>query len=127
MRLSDLRGRVVLVNFWATWCGPCRIEMPWLAQFYDRYRSRGLEILGVSVDDGDPGRVAQFVHDRSVNYTILLQDHAVTAAYGGARRLPQTFFIDRSGRIAQRTYGIRTQGDLDADIRAALGLPQPNP
>jgi len=101
--------------------------MPWLAQFYDRYRSRGLEILGVSVDDGDPGRVAQFVHDRSVNYTILLQDHAVTAAYGGARRLPQTFFIDRSGRIAQRTYGIRTKGDLDADIRAALGLPRPNP
>ncbi len=127
MRLSDYRGRVVLVNFWATWCGPCRVEMPWLAQFYGRYRSRGLEILGVSVDDGDPERIARFVHDRNLNYTILLKDNAVSAAYGGVRQLPQTFFVDRDGRIIRRTYGIRTKDDLDADIRSALGLPHPGP
>jgi cytochrome c biogenesis protein CcmG/thiol:disulfide interchange protein DsbE len=125
--LSDFRGRIVLVNFWATWCGPCRVEMPWLAEFYDRYRSRGLEVVGVSVDDGDPGRVARFVHDRNVNYTIVLKDDAVTAAYGGVRQLPQTFFIDRGGRVARSTYGIGTKADLEADIRAALGLPRPSP
>ena len=101
--------------------------MPWLAEFYDRYRSRGLEILGVSVDDGDPGRIARFVHDRNVNYTILLKDDAVTAAYGGVHQLPQTFFIDGGGKIVRRSYGIGTKDDLEADIRGALGLPRSNP
>jgi thiol-disulfide isomerase/thioredoxin len=127
VRLSDYRGRVVLVNFWATWCAPCRVEMPWLAQFYDRYRSQGLQILGVSVDDGDPGRIARFVHDRNVNYPIAIKDDKVAAAYGGLRQLPQTFFIDRGGTMVRRTYGIRTKADLDADIRAALGLSRPSP
>jgi len=123
VRLADFRGKVVIVNFWATWCAPCKVEIPWLVEFYMRYHARGLEILGVSVDDGERERVAKFVHDRHVNYRILLKDEAVSDAYGGLRFLPQTFFVGRDGRILVRTYGIRSREDLEAEIRNALGLP----
>lgn len=122
LRLSDFRGRVVLVNFWATWCAPCRIEMPWLTEFDARYRGRGLTVLGISVDDGGRGRVERFVRERNVGYPILLNDADVEARYGGVRFLPQTFFVGRDGRILRRVYGIRTRADFEADIRSALGL-----
>ncbi len=124
VRLADFRGKVVIVNFWATWCAPCKVEIPWLVEFYTRYHAQGLEILGVSVDDGERERVAKFVRDRHVNYRILLKDEAVSDAYGGLRFLPQTFFVGRDGRILVRTYGIRSREDLEADIRNALGLPR---
>jgi thiol-disulfide isomerase/thioredoxin len=126
VRLSDFRGKVVIVNFWATWCGPCKVEMPWLVEFYERYRASGLEILGVSVDDGDPDRVAKFVRARRVSYTILLKDDAVVDAYGGLRFLPQSFFIGRDGKIIKRTYGIQAKREFEADVTDALGLPRPH-
>jgi len=125
IRLSDFRGRVVLVNFWATWCAPCRVEMPWLSEFIVRYRDQGLTVLGISVDDGDRERVEGFVRERSVDYPILLNDGNVDRRYGGVRFLPQTFFVGRDGRIIRRVYGIRTHTDFEADIRSALGLPSP--
>jgi peroxiredoxin len=120
VRLSSLRGKVVLLNFWATWCAPCRIEMPWLVDFSSRYRRQGLEIVGVSVDDGDREKVAAFVGARHVNYTIALKDEPVIDAYGGLRYLPQTFFIDRDGRVIKQTYGVRGKDDFEDDIRQAL-------
>jgi peroxiredoxin len=125
VRLSDLRGRVVLVNFWATWCAPCRVEMPWLAEFDSRYRILGLTVLGVSVDDGGRERVATFVRERRVSYPILLKDQDVELRFGGVRFLPQTFFVGRDGKIIRRVYGIRTRADFEADIRSALGLQSP--
>jgi peroxiredoxin len=125
VRLSSFRGKVVIVNFWATWCGPCKVEMPWLVEFYERYRAHGLEILGVSVDDGDSDRVAKFARERHVSYMILLKDDAVVDAYGGVRFLPQSFFIGRNGKIIQRTYGIGSKSDFEADITDVLGLPRP--
>ena len=125
VRLSDLRGHVVLVNFWATWCAPCRVEMPWLAEFDARYRTLGLTVLGVSVDDGGRERVAAFVRERRVSYPILLKDDDIERRYGGVRFLPQTFFIGRDGKIIRRVYGIRTRADFEADIRSALGLDSP--
>jgi len=122
LRLSDFRGRVVLINFWATWCAPCRVEMPWLAEFDARYRARGLTILGVSVDDGGRERIAKFVHERQAAYPILLKDDTVELRYGGVRFLPQTFFVGRDGRVVERLYGIRTREDFEADVRSALGL-----
>ena len=121
VRLSDLRGRVVLVNFWATWCAPCRVEMPWLVEFDARYRALGLTILGVSVDDGEQERMATFVRDYRVSYPILLKDDSVELRYGGVRFLPQTFFVGRNGRIIRRVYGVRTRADFEADIKNALG------
>jgi peroxiredoxin len=123
IRLSDFRDRVVLVNFWATWCAPCRVEMPWLREFDARYGSQGLTILGVSVDDGGRERVERFVRQMRVEYPILLSDGNVDLRYGGVRFLPQTFFVGRDGRITRRVYGIRTHEDFEAEIRSALELP----
>ena len=125
VKLSDFRGKVVLLNFWATWCAPCRVEMPWLADFYSRYQGQGLEIVGVSVDDDARDRVAAFVHARNVNYTIVLKDEGVADAYGGLRFLPQSFFIGRDGNIVKQTFGVRGKEDFENDIRQALGTAQP--
>jgi thiol-disulfide isomerase/thioredoxin len=126
VKLSSLRGKVVLLNFWATWCAPCRVEMPWLVDFSRRYQHQGLEIVGVSVDDGDRDRVATFVRARNVNYTIVLKDKAVNDAYGGLRFLPQTFFIGRDGKVIKRTYGVLGKEDFEDDIRQALAAPPPH-
>jgi cytochrome c biogenesis protein CcmG/thiol:disulfide interchange protein DsbE len=125
IKLSGFRGRVVVVNFWATWCAPCRVEMPWLSEFSVRYRDQGLTVLGISVDDGGRERVERFVHERPVDYPILLNDGNADQRYGGVRFLPQTFFVSRDGKITRRVYGIRTHADYEADIRGALGLPSP--
>jgi peroxiredoxin len=125
VRLSSLRGKVVLLNFWATWCAPCRVEMPWLVDFSRRYQRQGLEVVGVSVDDGDRDRVAAFVRATNVNYTIVLKDKAVSDAYGGLRFLPQTFFIGRDGKVVKRTYGVRGKDEFENDIRQALATPPP--
>lgn len=123
VRLSDFRGKVVLLNFWATWCAPCRVEMPWLVEFHQQYRSHGLEVVGVAVDDGNRDEIAKFVHERHVGYTILLNDQAVGDAYGGLRLLPQTVFIGRDGRILRRRTGVLGKTDFEVDIRRALSLP----
>jgi thiol-disulfide isomerase/thioredoxin len=123
-RLSSLRGKVVLLNFWATWCAPCRVEMPWLVEFSSRYRGAGLEIVGVSVDD-DGDKVAAFVQARKVDYTIVLKDDAVAGAYGGLRFLPQTFFIGRDGKVIKWTYGVRSKDDFENDIRQVLNAALP--
>ena len=120
VRLSQFRGKTVLVNFWATWCAPCRVEMPWLAAFYDRYRGRNFEIVGIAMDDGDRDKVAEFAHDSHVGYTILLKDDAVGGSYGGARFLPQSFFVGPDGHILAHTIGMRSQQNIEADIVAAL-------
>jgi peroxiredoxin len=121
--LHDLRGKVVLVNFWATWCAPCRVEMPWLMDFSTRYRSQGLEVIGVSVDDGNPEKVRKFVQDMRVNYSIVLQDDKVVIAYGGVRFLPQTFFVDRNGTVTAHSFGIHGKDDFEADIQRSLSGP----
>ena len=119
--LSDLRGKVVLVNFWATWCGPCRVEVPWLVEFQRRYRSDGLVVVGVSVDDGARKRVQEFAREMRVNYAIALKDASLADAYGGLRYLPQTFFVGRDGTIVARSYGIVDREALEADVKLALG------
>lgn len=125
VKLSDFRGKVVLLNFWATWCTPCRVEMPWLVDFYDRYRASGLEIVGVAVDDDARDKVAAFVSAKNVNYTIVLKDEHVADAYGGLRFLPQTFFIGPDGKIIKQSYGVRGKDDFENDIRQALGTLRP--
>jgi peroxiredoxin len=120
VKLSSLRGKVVLLNFWATWCAPCRVEMPDVAALGRQYQSQGLEIVGVAMDDDDRDGVAKFVRDRHIDYRILLKNSAVSDAYGGLRYLPQTFFIDRTGKILGRTYGLRTREQLETDIRRGL-------
>ena len=117
--LAQLRGQVVLVNFWATWCGPCKMEMPWLAELQRRHRRDGLVVVGISLDDSAE-RVREFAKIRNVSYTIALKDASVIQAYGGARFLPQTFFVGRDGNIVARSYGIVDRKTLEADVKRAM-------
>jgi len=122
VKLSDFRGKAVLLNFWATWCAPCRIEMPWLVEFYKQYQSQGLEIVGVSMDDaGQETAVAEFIKEHNVNYPILIGNNDVADLYGGLRFLPQTLFIDREGNIVKTMYGIKSKEDFEHSIKEFVG------
>jgi cytochrome c biogenesis protein CcmG/thiol:disulfide interchange protein DsbE len=120
MKLSHFRGKALVLNFWATWCTPCRVEMPWLIDFAARYKDKGLEVVGISLDDGNPQLVADFVKEMKVNYTVLIGNHQVRDAYGGARFLPQTFFITPEGKINATSSGIKTKGDVENSIKKLL-------
>jgi peroxiredoxin len=119
VHLADLRGRTVLLNFWATWCAPCRVETPWLVDLDHRCRAQGLTIIGVSMDDSREA-VPTFAKEYHVEYPILIGTPAVADAYGGVRFLPQTFLIGRDGTIISRTFGIRDKASLEGDVRKAI-------
>ncbi|HET7208084.1 MAG TPA: TlpA disulfide reductase family protein [Terriglobales bacterium] len=121
IKLSDLRGKPVLLNFWATWCAPCRIEMPWLVGLDQRYRAQGLRVVGVSLDSsGAATDVAKFAQERGVQYSILLGDSAVADAYGGVRFMPQSFFINSNGKIEKSVVGLTDKGDLEAGVKELI-------
>jgi thiol-disulfide isomerase/thioredoxin len=122
IHLAALHGRVVLLDFWATWCGPCKVEAPWLVEIAARYRSAGLDVVGVAMDDGGEKVVAPFVAEHHVTYPVAIGTPEIADAYGGVRLLPEIVFIGRDGRINARTVGARDRGQLEADVRKALGL-----
>src|SRR5438128_6377752 len=97
VKLADFRGKAVLVNFWATWCGPCKIEMPWLVELQKEYGPQGFQIVGVAMDDASTEEIAKFAQQMGVNYAVLLGKEAVGQSYSGVGVLPTTFFIDRDG------------------------------
>ena len=102
--LSKLRGKVVLLDFWATWCAPCRTAIPHLNDLYKAYRTRGLEIIGVSLDTGSQERVKRFAVSMSIQYPIIMADDNVLKDYGIAP-IPTTFLIDRNGHISNKWVG----------------------
>jgi cytochrome c biogenesis protein CcmG/thiol:disulfide interchange protein DsbE len=118
--LADYAGRVLLLNFWATWCRPCRIEMPWFLEFQDAFAERGLAVLGVSVDD-DREVVRAFLEQSPVDYRIALADTAERLApFGPITVLPTTWLIDRQGRLAATHVGLVDRGVLETDIQQLL-------
>ena len=119
--LSDYKGRPVLVNFWATWCGPCKIEMPWFEVFHKQYAAQGFEILGLA-DDVDAGKdaISKVVQKTGVTYPILLTDGKVQTAYGGLDYLPMSFYIDRQGVIVEETAGIGGKDEIEAHIKKTI-------
>ena len=119
--LSNYRGQAVMLNFWATWCGPCKIEMPWFVELQKEYGPQGLQILGVAMDDSSKEDIQKFAKEMGVNYTILIGREAVGQAYGGVDVLPTTFFIDRDGKIVTREFGLQSRSLFVDNIKKALG------
>jgi thiol-disulfide isomerase/thioredoxin len=120
VRLSDLRGKAVLLNFWATWCGPCKIETPWLVELQNQYGAQGLQVIGVAMDDSGKDDIAKFAKDMGVNYPVLLGKEAVGDAYGGVPALPESFFIGRDGKIVDKIIGLKGKGEIEDSIKKAL-------
>ena len=103
--LGDLKGKVVVLDFWATWCGPCIKEIPDYAEFWRKNRARGVEVVGVVCDSGDPSEIQDFVREYKIPYRQLLGDEAVQVAFGALQGFPTTFVIDRQGVIRKKMLG----------------------
>jgi peroxiredoxin len=120
IHLSDYRGKAVLLNFWATWCVPCKIEMPWFVELQNEYGSQGLQVLGVAMDDASPEDIAKFAKDMGVNYPIAIGKESVGDAYGGVQFLPATFYIGRDGKVIDKVFGLKGKQEIQDDIKKAL-------
>jgi peroxiredoxin len=123
IHLAAFRGKVVLLNFWATWCAGCQVEMPRLAALYRQHHQQGLEIIGVSMDDAGEDVIAKFARSKHADYTIAKGNDAVAKSYGGVRFLPQTFVIDRNGNIVKSIAGPPEERDLEELIKNLLADP----
>ena len=127
--LESLKGKVVLVNFWATWCEPCEVEIPWMIEFQQKYSSRGFTVLGVAMDDQGKTVVEPFVdlHQFDVggrkvgmNYPIVLGNDDIAQKFGGLIGFPTSFLITRDGKIAKRIIGLVNHDEMDKEIQALL-------
>jgi peroxiredoxin len=120
VRLADYKGKVVLLNFWATWCGPCKVEIPWFMEFEKSYRDRGFAVLGVSMDDDGWQAVKPYLAAQRVNYRIALGNDRVSELYGGIDSLPTTVLIDREGRVASVHLGLVSRSEYTTEIQQVL-------
>ncbi len=120
VHLSDYRGKVVLLDFWATWCGPCRMEIPWFIEMQRENKDRGFEVLGVSMDDNGWEDVKPFLAEMQVNYRIVIGNDRTAEVYGGVESLPTTFLIDREGRIAVVHVGLTSRKDIQDGVEQLL-------
>jgi len=123
VRLSDYKGKVVLLDFWATYCGPCRIEIPWFMDFERKHKSQGFSVLGVSMDDDGWDAVKPFITELAINYRVMVGDDSTAEMYGGIEALPTTFLIDRDGKIAAVHVGLTSKGEMENGIEQLLQTP----
>ena len=123
LKLSDFHGKAVLLNFWATWCEPCKVEMPWFVELQTKYGPQGLQVLGVAMDDASPKEISDFAKKMGVNYPIVIGKEAVGDEYGGIPYLPSTFYISRDGKVVDRIFGLVSRSEIEADIQKALASP----
>jgi thiol-disulfide isomerase/thioredoxin len=131
--LASYKGKAVLVNFWATWCAPCKIETPWLIELRDQYASRGFEILGISTEgDGvgkddmkawekDKAAIQKSAQQMHIEYPVLINGDSISEQYGGLDQLPMSFFVDRTGKVVAVEMGLTSKSNLEANIKKALG------
>ena len=117
---KDLAEKVVLLNFWATWCGPCRIEMPWFIEFQRKYKDKGFTVLAISLDEEGWEVVRPFLADLDANFPVVVGDDELSEDFGGIYALPTTLIIDRSGNIVSRHTGLVSKASYESDIEALL-------
>jgi thiol-disulfide isomerase/thioredoxin len=122
LNLADLRGKVVFLNFWATWCGPCRLEIPDLVDLQKRY-SDHLQVIGLNVDDDDVGEIQKYVDENGINYPVAITPPELRTQYGGIPALPTSFLVDTEGRVVQKHVGLFNPQLYETEIRALLGMP----
>ncbi len=123
--LADLKGKPVLLNFWATWCTPCKVEMPWFEEFQKKYAAQGLQVVGIDEDDDAQSaevkdQIKKTLERTGVNYTILMSDKKVGDAYGGLDMLPATFYIDRNGKIVAQAIGLASKDEAESNVQKIL-------
>jgi thiol-disulfide isomerase/thioredoxin len=124
LSLEAYKGKVVLLTFWATWCGPCRAEIPGLIRIQDAYKDR-LQVIGMDVDDDDPEQLRAFVKDQGINYPVAMTSDPVRLAYGGIAALPTLFVINQDGRVVQKHVGLVNPALFEIEARALLDMPVP--
>ncbi len=120
VKLSNYKGQVVVLNFWATWCGPCRAEIPSFIKVREQLHDRGVEVIGVSLDQDDQQGIAEFARRFGINYPVVTGTMETVEAYGGMNAIPTTFFIDRQGRVASRHLGMLSLSEIEGAIKSLL-------
>jgi peroxiredoxin len=124
VHLAEYRGKVVLLDFWATWCPPCKLEIPWLIDLERKNKDRGFEVLGISMDDEGWEVVKPFMREAGMNYRVVIGNDSTAETYGGVESLPTTFAIDRDGKIAAIHIGLASRKDFEDEVAQLLDAPK---
>jgi peroxiredoxin len=119
-RLSDFKGNVVILDFWATWCPPCRAEIPHFIELYSEYKDDGLAIIGVTMDWNASRQAGPFAAENGINYTVLIGNRETADLYGGIVSIPTTFIIDRDGGLRKKYIGYQDKSVFEKDIKELL-------
>ena len=125
VKSSDFAGKVVILDFWATWCGPCRMEIPGFIELQKQYADKGLVVVGVSLDQDGVSVVKSFMDKTGINYPVVLGDETIVNAFGGVEGIPTTFIIDRQGRIVRKHVGYAAKTEFESEIKPLLKLCPP--
>ena len=120
VKLSAYRGKVVMVNFWATWCVPCRFELPQILKLESAYHDKGLQIIGLSLDDPEPAEVSAFVKELKIDYPIGFSNAEILKDYGPVDAIPLTIIIDREGNVSSRHEGIMSYQEMEKSVKGLL-------
>lgn len=119
-KLSDFKGSVVIIDFWATWCPPCKEEIQHFVELYNQYKDQGLEIIGVSMDQSPQRIIPRFIEKNNINYTILFGEDKVYDLYGGISAIPTTFIVDKNGNLVRKYIGYKEKEVFEQDIKELL-------
>lgn len=120
VKLSDFKGKVVILDFWATWCPPCRMEIPGFVAIQKKYADNGFTVIGVSVDEQGPSVVKPFMRQLKMNYPVVMGDSKIITDYGGIEAIPTTFIIDREGKIVSVHHGFTDRATFEGQIQSLL-------